>query len=79
MRLLSPCTIVTSLCNFQVCNFVFLLTDIDDCTNETNSCHEKATCENVPGGFTCDCVKGYDGNGTLCTGILLLVTYFIAV
>ena len=44
------------------------LTDIDECSNGTDNCHEQATCTNTAGNFTCACNAGYTGDGTNCQG-----------
>ena len=38
----------------------------------TYPCHTNATCNNTDGSYICDCVKGYDGDGTNCTGMYLI-------
>ena len=38
--------------------------DIDECAINTHDCVEQATCNNTPGGFTCDCNDGYTGDGS---------------
>jgi hypothetical protein len=42
---------------------------IDECTNGTANCDPKATCNDLPVGFTCTCPAGtvdVNGNGTSC-------------
>ena len=42
---------------------------MDECLNATiHQCHQNATCNNNDGGFSCDCNRGYVGNGTYCDG-----------
>ena len=43
-------------------------TDIDECANKTDNCHEHATCTNLEGSFECECKDGYYGDGVLCLG-----------
>jgi hypothetical protein len=46
--------------------FVNIFSDINECL--TNPCHTDATCQNIPGSFTCTCNVGYSGNGFNCVG-----------
>jgi hypothetical protein len=40
--------------------------DIDECETETDNCVPfYSTCENTVGGFTCSCLEGYTGDGTV--------------
>ena len=67
----SPCCVVwnknfkrqssSSLCCFH------LVSDIDECSSE-NECHVNATCTNTIGSYSCMCKKGYEGDGTNCSG-----------
>lgn len=41
-------------------------TDIDECIASTHNCHGVAYCYNNDGSFTCECRKGYTGDGLLC-------------
>lgn len=43
--------------------------DINECNANTDNCHVKAICANTVGSFTCTCRSGYEGNGTVCTGM----------
>ena len=44
-------------------------TDIDECSEETDSCDQyHGMCTNTPGNYTCSCEIGYTGNGFICTG-----------
>ena len=46
--------------------------DIDECAAQTAQCDvDHATCENLPGTFTCTCDVGYTGDGFTCTGKIL--------
>ncbi len=42
--------------------------DIDECADEIDNCHDNATCNNNDGSFNCTCTSGYTGNGTYCEG-----------
>jgi hypothetical protein len=46
--------------------------DIDECNDESDNCHDNATCRNNDGSFNCTCNSGYTGNGTYCEGLLRL-------
>ena len=41
--------------------------DINEC-NATTPCHPDASCENIPGNYTCMCNEGFSGDGQDCTG-----------
>ncbi|XP_054748917.2 uncharacterized protein LOC129254474 [Lytechinus pictus] len=43
--------------------------DIDECLDNPESCHLRATCKNTNASYTCTCNAGYEGNGTHCTNI----------
>ena len=45
---------------------LFLFSDVDECEN--SPCHSKANCTNTYTSFSCNCVLGFTGNGTICTG-----------
>ena len=49
-----------------------LLSDINECTLGTHTCHTHATCTNTVGGFNCSCNSGYTGSGQVCSGMYLL-------
>ena len=43
--------------------------DEDECTDGTADCHATlASCNNTLGGYECDCLEGYDGDGVDCGG-----------
>ena len=44
------------------------LLDIDECGLRTDNCDNNAMCTNAPGGFVCDCLPGFDGDGIDCNG-----------
>jgi hypothetical protein len=46
----------------------FSTTDIDECTEGIDNCHQQAMCQNTDGSFICYCNNGWTGNGTHCTG-----------
>ena len=61
-------------------NACSMFLDTKECTMGTHNCHEKATCTNADGSFSCTCSSGYHGNGVICTGRLnvLVITCFYA-
>ena len=45
------------------------LLDFDECTERsTNECSQNALCTNTDGAYVCRCLKGYEGDGRMCTG-----------
>ena len=46
----------------------FVIADINECSDGTALCATNADCTNTPGSFTCDCNRGYSGNGLNCVG-----------
>lgn len=43
-------------------------TDIDECSDQTDSCDDNADCNNVDGSYNCACIDGFDGDGLSCSG-----------
>ena len=43
--------------------------DINEC--EGLPCAKHATCTNTPGGFECTCLEGFEGDGLVCTELVL--------
>lgn len=48
-----------------------IFTDIDECSVESDACHDNATCMDTVGNYSCECVSGFSGNGFICSGITL--------
>ncbi|CAL8463534.1 g3068 [Coccomyxa elongata] len=40
--------------------------DINECVRGTSNCAANSTCINTPGGFTCQCWRGFIGDGSTC-------------
>ncbi|XP_035691365.1 signal peptide, CUB and EGF-like domain-containing protein 3 [Branchiostoma floridae] len=40
--------------------------NIDECSTDTDNCHEDASCTDTDGSFTCTCNDGHTGNGLHC-------------
>ena len=52
-----------------MCGF---LSDIDECAEGTDMCHQEANCTNGDGNYTCACNSGYTGHGLECNGKCLI-------
>ena len=46
-----------------------LFSDMDECINSSNVCDENAACINTIGSYWCDCIFGFTGDGSNCSGI----------
>ena len=46
----------------------FQTSDIDECVDNSDSCHADAVCTNTKGAYNCTCNNGYEGDGFNCTG-----------
>ena len=55
------------LFNRQKSNQGFFSLDIDECKNDV--CDKDAECKNIQGSYSCTCKKGFQGNGSSCSGI----------
>ena len=45
--------------------------DINECeTTNNGGCSSAASCTNIIGSFTCECLTGYTGDGFMCDGKL---------
>lgn len=40
--------------------------DINECLEQTFTCHENSDCMNTVGTYKCECIKGFIGDGTYC-------------
>ena len=56
---------------------IILITDIDECSDGSDDCDDKALCENTEGSHTCTCNQGYSGTGLICTGMYLTSHVYI--
>ena len=45
-------------------------TDVDECLEGKDECHDNATCTNTVGAYNCTCKFGFEGDGLNCTGTL---------
>ena len=52
----------------KILNTLIFPLDVDECIPETHTCSENAICSNLPGSYLCECMRGFTGNGTYCTG-----------
>ena len=44
------------------------LTDINECSEGSDTCDENANCTNTDGSYNCSCKTGYTGDGRNCSG-----------
>lgn len=51
--------------------------DIDECARNQDRCHDNAACVNNDGGYTCQCKKGYRGDGFICDRKLVLFSFLL--
>lgn len=55
---------------------VFLLTGVDYCA-KGHVCHANASCLNLQTTYTCHCDQGFEGDGRICTGMIIkIITSF---
>ena len=47
--------------------FILLYSDIDECSQDTDECHDNAACTDTIGNYNCSCDIGYEGDGFNCT------------
>ena len=47
------------------CGAHFVVSDIDECSSETNGCDENAECNNIMGSYKCIRKDGFHGKGNL--------------
>ena len=48
-----------------------IVLDIDECASDnTNECDQNALCSNIEGSYVCRCLKGFQGDGRNCIGML---------
>ena len=57
-----------TLCNLALINFWRL--DIDECVKGDHNCSKHARCKNSYGGYSCECLIGFEGDGETCTRTL---------
>lgn len=55
---------------------IFCHIDVDECVLDM-PCDENARCSNSGGGFNCTCNRGYSGNGEICIGMFLIITFIV--
>lgn len=48
---------------------------MNECEYGINNCSKNSICENQLGSYKCICLPGYTGDGTICSGNILLVTW----
>lgn len=66
-------TIVDHTSDDQLTPVLTSLADADECQEpDKTGCDPKATCQNIPGAYFCQCKTGYTGDGTRCEGTISL-------
>ena len=73
---------ITLLCGSSACAFLLFCNDIfssspdiDECLLDPSSCDANAFCTNSRGSYSCDCKRGFTGNGTICEGMLSILRF----
>ena len=44
--------------------YIFIILDVDECTENRHNCSNLEECQNTVGGFQCNCKPGYQRNNT---------------
>ena len=44
--------------------------DINECSEGSHNCSNHAKCKNYYGGYSCECLTGFEGDGENCTRML---------
>ena len=57
------------LLSILIKSMFLIFLDIDECIS--NPCNTNATCKDGINSYTCECKKGFTGDGTPCTGNLI--------
>jgi len=69
----ADCAVLTPQQGYTVDNHC-VLTDIDECAVNTDTCHPtKAMCVNTQGSYECKCFGGYFGDGRNCSDVAYAV------
>ena len=56
-----------------------VLDNIDECAVDNGNCSENATCINFSGGYNCECLDGFLGDGFNCTGICAIICLLLVI
>lgn len=65
------CPAVAYLPMVSVLNQCLTCSDVNECGRDSEICHKKSDCLNVPGSYDCICGDGYSGDGRVnCSGRL---------
>lgn len=60
--------IMLLIVNSVITVIIFFLPDVNECSLKTDRCLKLANCVNTKGGYQCNCVVGFTGDGFNCTG-----------
>ncbi|XP_028416061.1 pro-epidermal growth factor-like [Dendronephthya gigantea] len=62
-------TVVQNITVFSGAADIIGTNDLNECNESPSPCDPKAECRNYLAGFSCECMSGYTGNGTICEDI----------
>ena len=61
------------MCQLYAIHSILFILGSDECISGTHNCSDNAICSNLPSSYLCECMRGFTGNGTYCTGLLLVI------
>ena len=75
LLIISKLLVISYTLNFSRPELAFA--DINECTEDTNSCDSNASCINTIGSYNCTCNFGFQGDGRNCTGMYNVYCHFL--